>query len=202
MHGSADKSIVAGMVLLRGSHLAKHYGAETVLEDVSIEVRAGEKVGLIAANGCGKSTLIRLLTKAEDCSAGTVTLDANVRLALVPQHLEFDPAATVRDVATGSLESAFTALREAEDLLARATDQDMEKALAHYQRARDRYDEVDGDAADANATRALQQVRLAERADLLAAELSGGQQNMLAIAAAISQRPNLLIMTSRATTWT
>ena len=119
----------APVIEIRGLH--KAYGALEVLKGVDITAHRGDVVSLIGSSGSGKSTLIRLLTKAEDCSAGTVTLDANVRLALVPQHLEFDPAATVRDVATGSLESAFTALREAEDLLARATDQDMEKALAH-----------------------------------------------------------------------
>jgi ATP-binding cassette subfamily F protein 3 len=70
----------------------------------------------------------------------------------------------------------------------------MERALARYQRARDRFDALGGDAGDSRARRALETVGLAGRESELAAVLSGGQQNMLGLARAFAAQANFIIL--------
>jgi len=81
--------------------VAKGYGARTVLEDVTLGVAAGERIGIVGRNGDGKSTLLRLVAGAEEPDAGAVTRAGGLHAALLAQGDELDPARTVRDQLVG-----------------------------------------------------------------------------------------------------
>jgi ATPase subunit of ABC transporter with duplicated ATPase domains len=102
------------MTLLRLSHIAKQYAAETVLTDATLHVNTVEKVGLIGANGSGKTTLLRIAIGLEAPSEGTRELSGDAALAMVPQRLEFGDQDTVLAVAKGRLETAELELRAEE----------------------------------------------------------------------------------------
>ncbi len=67
-------------VLLSVQGLAKGYGPRPLFTDLSLDLRAGERVGLIGPNGSGKSTLLRLLAGREEADAGTRSLRRTARL--------------------------------------------------------------------------------------------------------------------------
>jgi ATP-binding cassette subfamily F protein uup len=83
--------------------VSKGYGAAgQLLTDVSLGLDDDARVGVVGLNGAGKSTLLRLLAKAEDPDAGRVTHRRDLRAAALPQTLELDPDAVVRDVVLGT----------------------------------------------------------------------------------------------------
>ena len=83
--------------------VAKGYGAAgPLLTGVSAGIDDGDRIGVVGLNGAGKSTLLRLVTKQEEPDEGRVTLRRDLRVASLPQSLDFDPAATVRDVVIGT----------------------------------------------------------------------------------------------------
>lgn len=82
-------------MLLSAEHLTKTFGARTILEDASLYLDRGDKLGVIGVNGTGKSTLLRLLAGGEEPDQGSVRLDPNVRLTYLPQEPAFDPERTV-----------------------------------------------------------------------------------------------------------
>ena len=57
-------------VILSIDHLRKHFSAEPVLVDVCFQLRAGDKVGLVGPNGCGKTTLLNILANRKESSRG------------------------------------------------------------------------------------------------------------------------------------
>ena len=63
--------------MLQLSHLTKSYAAQTILDDVSFVVNACERVGLIGANGCGKTTLLRIIAGQEQPDRGVVSVRAS-----------------------------------------------------------------------------------------------------------------------------
>ena len=78
-------------------HVSKHYGDLDVLRDISFQINPGDKVGLIGANGAGKSTVLHLLLAMQQPSDGSVVVASGLRIGHVPQQLEAPPAMKVRD---------------------------------------------------------------------------------------------------------
>src|SRR5437868_15130066 len=77
--------------MLSVQHLAKSYGASTILADVSFVLSPGERVGLIGPNGCGKSTLLRCLAGRGEADRGTVVLTRKTAsVGYLPQIAEVD----------------------------------------------------------------------------------------------------------------
>ena len=70
--------------------VCKSYGSNVLLKNVSISVGRNDRIALIGANGCGKTTLIRLITGEEACDNGTVKVSSNIKIAYMPQIILFD----------------------------------------------------------------------------------------------------------------
>jgi ATP-binding cassette subfamily F protein uup len=92
-------------VLLSVQGLTKGYGPRPLFTDLSLDLRAGERVGLIGPNGSGKSTLLRLMAGREEPDAGTRSLRRTARLGYVAQEDVFAPGQTIRAVVLAALAS-------------------------------------------------------------------------------------------------
>ena len=94
--------------------VSKAYQSGALLDGVSLGLDEGDRVGVVGLNGAGKTTLLRLLTKAAEPDSGRVTHRRDLRVAALPQTLDLDPAATVRDLVLGDawLPAAFAAVHE------------------------------------------------------------------------------------------
>src|SRR5205823_1975216 len=90
-------------VLLSVQGLTKAFGPRPLFTDLSLDLRAGELVGLIGPNGSGKTTLLRLLAGHEEPDAGTRMLRRTARLGYVAQDHTFAPGQTVREVLLAAL---------------------------------------------------------------------------------------------------
>lgn len=151
-------------------HLTHHYGDFTAVDDLVLEVSAGETVGLLGPNGAGKTTVVRVLTTLTPVQHGEVSIfgldarrdkmDIRHNLGYVPQQL--------------SIEAALTG-RQNVDLFARLYD-------VPRRERRDRVDE------------ALSAMDLLDVAENLAGTFSGGMVRRLELAQALVNRPSLLIL--------
>ena len=101
-------------MLLSAEQLYKSYGTRVLLDDASLYLDRGDKVGVVGLNGAGKSTLLRLLSGAEEPDGGTVRLDPNVRLEYLPQNPVFPGEHTVLEQVVLGLSGDDRALAEYE----------------------------------------------------------------------------------------
>ena len=101
-------------MLLSAEQLYKSYGTRVLLDDASLYLERGDKVGVVGLNGAGKSTLLRLLSGAEEPDGGTVRLDPNVRLEYLPQNPVFPGEHTVLEQVVLGLSGDDRALAEYE----------------------------------------------------------------------------------------
>jgi ATP-binding cassette subfamily F protein uup len=90
-------------VLLSFQGLTKSYGSRPLFADLSLDLRAGERVGLIGPNGAGKSTLLKLLAGREDADAGTRSASRSARIGYVSQDDSFAAWLTVGEVLRATL---------------------------------------------------------------------------------------------------
>jgi ATPase subunit of ABC transporter with duplicated ATPase domains len=94
------------------SKLAKAYGGRTLFEDVSLQLNAGSRYGLVGANGSGKTTFLRILAGDEPATDGTVAVPGQARVGVLRQDLFLDDAQIILDLAMMGDRSVWTALQE------------------------------------------------------------------------------------------
>ncbi|MFJ9207321.1 ribosomal protection-like ABC-F family protein [Streptomyces sp. NPDC102264] len=188
--------------------VSKAYGDRSVLDQVSLTVRPGEKAGVIGENGSGKSTLLRLLAGAERPDDGEVTVRFPGGVGHLAQTLALDPGHTVQD----AVDAALAELRALERRIAAAEAALGEAGpdeLAAYGELLAAYEERDGYRADARVDAALHGLGLARVArDRTLGSLSGGERSRLALACVLASAPELLLLDEptnhldlRASTW-
>ncbi len=106
--------------MLTATDLAMEYGSQTLFRDVSLQLGADKRYGIVGANGSGKSTLLRILSGEESSSAGEVTRPKAVRLGVLEQdHFAYEDV-PILDVVMMGNEVLWSAMVEKELLLARA----------------------------------------------------------------------------------
>lgn len=99
------------MALLDVRNISKTYADHSILEGVSLQVNAGEKIGFIGANGTGKTTLIKIITGDEEPDQGEVFIGKGISLGYLSQKPGFLPTARLQDFLTEALEDVY-ALKE------------------------------------------------------------------------------------------
>ncbi|MCR4600748.1 MAG: ABC-F family ATP-binding cassette domain-containing protein [Clostridia bacterium] len=87
------------MVLLNADNINKSYTVDPLIDNVTLSISEGEKIGLIGVNGTGKSTLLRILAGVEEPDSGTITRTRNTRIAYMPQNPDYDGNLTVAEQA-------------------------------------------------------------------------------------------------------
>ncbi|WNO63060.1 ABC-F family ATP-binding cassette domain-containing protein [Streptomyces sp. AM2-3-1] len=177
--------------------VSKAYGDRTVLDQVSLTVRPGDRVGVIGENGSGKSTLLRLMAGAEKPDTGDVTVRFHAGIGHLSQTLALGAAHTVQDAvdaALAELRELEQRIRTAEAALARSETPD-EDELAAYGDLLTAYEERDGYRAEARVDAALHGLGIGHLTrDRSLGTLSGGEQSRLALACVLASAPELLLL--------
>jgi ATP-binding cassette, subfamily F, member 3 len=192
---------MATVPLLSARDLKKSFGGRLILDGLDLELADGMRVGVLGPNGGGKSTLLAILAGLEHADGGTVTRRRGLVHAFLPQHVPGDertPLAWV-SAARPELAALDDELHAVERRLADprlATDLDaMGRALARQERLLAQWADLGGDRAESEARTLLDDLGIPD--DALAmptSELSGGQRKLVALAACLARRPQVLML--------
>ncbi|NIU61811.1 MAG: ATP-binding cassette domain-containing protein [Pseudomonas stutzeri] len=186
--------------MLQVNHISKTYGDDVILEDVSFVLNPGDRVGLVGPNGCGKTTLLRIIVGQEQPDRGSVRFSpADVTVGYLAQALEFEPGATVGDVMRQAIEGLHEAERQVEALAQRmsvaAGDDELARLMDEYADALARFEAAGGYAVSHEVDAVLAGLGLdaVDQATPVAI-LSGGQKTRLGLARLLQTRPQLLLL--------
>ncbi len=186
------------MSILNVSHLSHGFGDRTIYHDVTFRLLKGEHIGLIGANGEGKSTFFNIITGKLMPDEGTIEWNKNVRVGYLDQHSVLTAGMTIRDV----LKSAFHFLYDIEEKIneiycsmGEADDTKMAELMEEVGTLQDlleSYDfyNIDSKVDEIGRALGLEEIGL----DKDVTELSGGQRTKVLLAKLLLEKPDILLL--------
>ena len=171
---------------LQIENLTKSYGDRLLFGDVTFGINQGNKIGLIAKNGTGKTTLLRIIAGLESHASGTVTFRSDLRVGYLDQTPAFDPEMTVLDACMVPDTPSAIIVAEYEKALLEGDQSRIEKSMQKMEAAGAwNYDE-----------RLRQLLTRFHITDMNArmGTLSGGQQKRVALARILLENPDMIIL--------
>ena len=188
--------------MLRLERVSKIYPTGEVLRDVTWEVKAGDRIGLVGVNGAGKSTQMRIISGLEEPSSGQVVKQGEPRIVYLQQEFDVDLTRTVRQElfqAFGEAAQVLNRQRQVEEEMGSekaASDPDHLDELIHeLGRLQSRFEGLHGYELDARIDKLLPTIGFTpEGAEQLVADYSGGWQMRIALGKVLLQEPDLLLL--------
>ncbi len=173
----------------------KRFGERILFEKIDLSIAKGERIALIAKNGTGKTSLIKILTGVDDPDAGSVTIDKNIKWAYLEQEPEFDPQLTIWDAVFFS-DNALLQIVARYELSLEKMEEDPENPLVQdeMQRCMEEMDNANAWDIENRVHTILTQLNLQHHLSQKTSSLSGGQKKRLALAKVLIHNPDLLIM--------
>jgi ATP-binding cassette subfamily F protein uup len=182
------------MPLITLEKISLAFGHHALLDQVDLQLDAGERIGLIGRNGGGKSSLLRVLASESKADDGKIWRTPALKVAYVPQEPELDQALTVYQEVSkglGSVSQVLIDYHEASHLLADGTG-DTEVLLSRLEHLQVELEAQDGWRIQARVETAID--RLSLPADAVVGHLSGGQKKRVALARALVLSPDVLLL--------
>ncbi len=159
--------------IIRLQHINKFFGAFKALNDVSLDIKSGEKVVVLGPSGSGKSTLLRTVNRLESIDSGTIIVDG---------HNLYDPSEDINRIRmeVGMVFQSFNLFRH-------------KSVLENLTLAPIKLKNMGREQAEALALTLLDKVGMRDRATHFPIQLSGGQQQRVAIARALAMEPKIML---------
>ena len=172
---------------LQVENISKSYGDKVLFRNISFNINEGDKIALIAPNGTGKSSLLKILAGIDSSDrGGEIKFMKDIKVAFLDQTIDFNPQNTLFDEVYSRLGDTYDVIRTYEQAITSGDERKIAQAM-------DAMDAVDGWSAEQRIKQVLSSMKLT-RLDQPMGELSGGEAKRAAIALMLLQEADFLVM--------
>ena len=183
------------MALIDLIDVSKKFGANEILNSVSLSVNENEKIAIIGKNGSGKSTLMKIISGEVAADSGRRIVQNLISVEMLAQNPNFNATFSVRDALNNELKEIFDAISEYEKSgVLLANDPENKEILKEQERLLKFIEAKDGWNIEHKIERILQEFKLKEYENRPICSLSGGEIRRVALGALILKKPDMLLL--------
>ncbi|MDO4378573.1 MAG: ABC-F type ribosomal protection protein [Erysipelotrichia bacterium] len=182
-------------MLLKINNGKKEFSGETLFENVNFEIRGNEKVAIIGRNGCGKTTLLKIIMGDEQLDEGTITIGSNVTIGLLSQKAFHDESLTVQESFDEIYSHILETKRKMEEVALLLEEDYSDELLRQYAALQQQFEINDG--YNYNQQQMILFTKFGFSMDDLnkrISEFSGGQKTRLAFVRLLLEKPDILLL--------
>ena len=191
-----DKKVIFSMHRVnKVTPMGKH-----ILKDITLGFFYGAKIGILGANGAGKSTVMRIIGGLDDAYTGDLTWAPGYKVGYLSQEPQLDESKTVREIVEEGTQEIIDVLREYEEINAKFGEEEilndpdkMDALMARQAAVQDRIDALDAWELDTKLNVAMDALRCPPD-DAKIATLSGGERRRVALCRLLLQQPDVLLL--------
>ena len=187
------------MIEIAMNNAKRNFGFKNVLDGFDLEATTGERIALIGPNGCGKTTIFKIIAGEEKLDSGMVTTRKGASIGLlsqIPPKVSDDY--TVRDLLLKDFQKLFEVerkMRECEQKLATASPKDMDYLLSAYGKLQDYFQNMGGYEIDEKVSKICNGFKISDNMlDRAFNTLSGGEKTIVNLASLIISNPDILLV--------
>lgn len=181
------------MNYLSVDNISKAYSDKLLFENISFGIEKGDKTALIAPNGCGKTTMMRILVGKEESDSGTVAFNGDVRIGYLEQSPYFDPELTIEDVISQGHTDVMQIISNYEDAVLHHVDDNDKNTKARLEQAISAMDSLQAWSYEQRLKQLLSTFDIVDLKQKIGT-LSGGQVKRLSIALVLLDNPDMLFL--------
>ncbi len=181
------------MNYLSVENISKGFGDEPLFENLSFGISKGDKLALIAANGTGKSTIMRILNGKEEADSGIVSFAEGIRTGFLEQEPDLDDKLTISEMVNSSHTAVLQAIRAYEKAVEDQTARYSTETQLAFEKASARMDAMQAWTYEQRLKQLLGQFDIYDLTQKIG-QLSGGQKKRLALALVLLDEPDLLLL--------
>ena len=183
------------MALIDLIDVSKKFGANEILNSVSLSVNENEKIAIIGKNGSGKSTLMKIISGEVAADSGRRIVQSLISVEMLAQNPNFNATFSVRDALNNELKEIFDAISEYEKSgVLLANNPENKEILKEQERLLKFIEAKDGWNIEHKIERILQEFKLKEYENRPICSLSGGEIRRVALGALILKKPDVLLL--------
>lgn len=190
------------MILLQVQQVARYFGADTLFENVSLDVSDNSRIALVGRNGVGKSTLLKMIIGNESPDAGQITKKKGLTIGYLAQNTGLESDKTIYDEMLSVFERLQIMEKNLHEMEAKIADPGADHSSSAYSQLLNQYDQLLHDFEEQNGYGYEAEVRSVlhgfhfeqEDYDRKISSLSGGQKTRLALAKLLLEQRDLLIL--------
>ncbi|MEY8350438.1 ABC-F type ribosomal protection protein [Bacillus cereus] len=186
------------MTICSVNNIKKSFGGNIIFENISLEIKNGERIGLVGRNGSGKTTIFQLLTGIENVDAGAIHFKKGTCIGHVAQIPSFVDEMTVYDVLSAAFvkeKELETEMRSLEKCMAEEQEPaELQKLMEKYGVVQEQFAFLGGYEIEANIMKVANGLQVTELFSRMFTKLSGGEQTKVSLAYMLLQKPDLLLL--------
>lgn len=186
------------MMICNLNAVSQQYGGTTIFEQVTLEIKQGEKIGLVGRNGSGKTTLMKLLAQVETPSSGNIHWKKGCSIGYLEQIPAYSDDMSVKDVLKTVFEELLekeTTMKQLETEMSKTEDQNqLQKCMDQYGKIQEAYLQEGGYEIESQIHQVTQGLKINHLTDTSFNVLSGGEQTKVGLAMTLLINPDLLLL--------